>query len=565
MSSAKNQRQKPTFFSPCEALPLISYTVGITITSVIILQFSYQYIFSSTTILRSILNFVIKYGTKLPIIRSHYNKEIAEITNDVKTYLPFKLKKDEHEAEIVKNYVTELNEKPLSMDQVVKDMSLIDESYNKDLTDAKCGNLQCYYYDQELLDLQYETYRKFMKTNMLHLDHYMAVRKFDAEVCRMVLGLYKGSNETAALHTSGGTESIFLGMLAYRNRFHQENALNDQKPQILMTKTAHPAFNRAANYFGMEIIYVKTDTSNFERMDVKDLKNKAKTAKRAVVLVLSCPNYPHGVFDPVKEIADLNLNIPIHLDCCLGGFLVPFTSDAGEIGAHVPICNFTVPGVQTISCDSHKYGCAPKGSSLILFNSEKLRSFALFTIATWSGGIYMSQTLSGSKSGASVAITWATMRKIGYNGYVEKTKKILKLTRKIYKFLSENKQIKKLGLGVFPAELSTITLYSEKFSIFKLLEFMNNKGWTMHALQEPSAIHICFTSFHTQKDDGDWIFEGFTKDIIAGLIELEAKGESAEENKTLKSLYGMNGALKDTDVVEGVIKEIFNAYYDTKE
>jgi len=541
-----------------EAWPLLSKTIFGTVATLTIAHYTNQILFnSSEPVFRSVLNTIVKYGTKLPVISKIYNQEIDNVTKEVKTFYPFQLKDDQDSAEIVRNYLTKMNHQAVSKDQILEEMGAIDKSYNKDLDskDTKVGNLQVYYFDQGLLKLQEETYKKFMKTNMLHLDTYMSVRKFDAEVCRIVLSLYQGNEKTAALHTSGGTESIFLAMLAYRSRFYSRGKSSSKTPEILMTVTAHPAFNRAAHYFRMKIVYVKTDKD--QRMDLKDLKSKV--SRNSVCVVVSCPNYPHGVYDPVEEISKLNIGVPLHLDCCLGGFLTPFAHDAGF--TNVPKCDFSVKGVATISADTHKYGCSPKGSSLVLFESEELRSHAIFSSATWAGGIYMSQTLSGSKSGASVAITWATMRYIGYQGYVENARGILALTQKIYRFIKEDARCRDLGLKVFPAELSTIALHSDKFSIFKLLEIMNEKGWTMHACQNPAAIHIAFTNFHTRDSEG--FYQKFTTDVVESLVFLTAQGDSAPENETIKALYGMSGTLKDTDVVENVIKEVFNAYYST--
>ena len=46
-------------------------------------------------------------------------------------------------------------------------------------------------------------------------------------------------------------------------------------------------------------------------------------------------------------------NIPVHVDSCLGGFLVPFMKEAG-----FPLdpFDFSVPGVTSISADTHKVG-----------------------------------------------------------------------------------------------------------------------------------------------------------------------------------------------------------------
>ena len=46
-----------------------------------------------------------------------------------------------------------------------------------------------------------------------------------------------------------------------------------------------------------------------------------------------------------------------HTDACLGGFVLPF---ARKLGYPVPAWDFRVPGVTSMSLDSHKFGMAHK-------------------------------------------------------------------------------------------------------------------------------------------------------------------------------------------------------------
>ncbi len=67
----------------------------------------------------------------------------------------------------------------------------------------------------------------------------------------------------------------------------------------------------------------------------------------------SAPGFPHGVLDPVSEIAKLGrkYNIPVHVDACLGGFVIAFMDEAGY---PLPPFDFRVEGVTSISADTHK-------------------------------------------------------------------------------------------------------------------------------------------------------------------------------------------------------------------
>lgn len=74
--------------------------------------------------------------------------------------------------------------------------------------------------------------------------------------------------------------------------------------------------------------------------------------------------------DDIEKISELGIkyNVPVHVDSCLGGFLTAFMTD---IGHPIPPCDFQLPGVTSISADTHKYGFAPKGTSIILYREVK--------------------------------------------------------------------------------------------------------------------------------------------------------------------------------------------------
>ena len=97
-------------------------------------------------------------------------------------------------------------------------------------------------------------------------------------------------------------------------------------------------------------------------------------------------------------------SIPFHVDSCLGGFLLPFC-DLPDLEAY----DFSVKGVTSISADTHKFGYAPKGSSVILYSDKKYLHQQYFITTEWSGGVTAFSTLAGSRVGASIIGTWAAM------------------------------------------------------------------------------------------------------------------------------------------------------------
>ena len=108
------------------------------------------------------------------------------------------------------------------------------------------------------------------------------------------------------------------------------------------------------------------------------------------------------MIDPIEEIAALaqERGIGMHVDGCLGGMLWPW---AEELGYDIPLWDFRVPGVTSISADTHKYGYAFKGTSTVLFRDKAWRNSQYFFLADWTGGKYCSPGMDGSRSGGLLA------------------------------------------------------------------------------------------------------------------------------------------------------------------
>ncbi|KAG2462708.1 SGPL1 lyase, partial [Polypterus senegalus] len=276
--------------------------------------------------------------------------------------------------------------------------------------------------------------------------------------------------------TSGGTESILMACKAYRDIAVERGV---RFPEIVAPVSAHAAFNKAAHYFGMKMVHVPLD-KNTMQVDVKMMKRAI--SKNTAMLVCSVPQFPHGAIDPVQDIAKLAVKykIPLHVDACLGGFLIVFMEKANY---PLPPFDFRVKGVTSISADTHKYGYAPKGSSVILYSDKKIRHYQFFVAADWQGGIYASPTIAGSRPGGIIAACWATMMHMGENGYIEATKKIIKTARYI------DTELRKInGIFVFgKPEVSVVAVGSNVFDIFRLSNLLTSKGWNLNTLQFPSS------------------------------------------------------------------------------
>ena len=362
-----------------------------------------------------------------------------------------------------------------------------------------------------------EAYRMTAFANPLNPDAFPGIRKLEAEVVRMTLNLFNGDDNCCGTMTSGGTESLILACKAYRNYAKATRGVT--KPNIVMSRSGHVGFDKGGHVLGMEVRHVPMDTDTWH----PDL-NKYERAidSNTVMLVASAPQYPHGVMDPVEKIAAIarRKKLPLHVDACLGGFLIVFMKDCGF---NVDPFDFRVKGVTSISADTHKFGYAPKGSSVIMYSDKKYIHHQYYISSDWSGGIFVSPTMAGSRSGGIIAATWASLVNHGLDGYRSMTKNVVSTLNYIVQGIRAIDGLEVLGDPRF----CIVAFRSSKFHIYSLADEMKERGWLMSCLQFPTCVHMYVTPMHTQ----DGIKERFMKDLRECAANQSKKGNSKLEGR----------------------------------
>ena len=185
---------------------------------------------------------------------------------------------------------------------------------------------------------------------------------------------------------------------------------------MVLPATAHAAFHKAAHYFGVEAVLVPVGAGLHAPTSRRPRRPLDEARDRTVLVVASAPSYAHGVVDPVTELAALAAarGIRCHVDACIGGWVLPY---AARLGRAVPPWTFAVEGVTSISVDLHKYGYAPKGTSLLLHRTPELRRPQFFASAAWPGYTMLNSTMQSTKSGGPLAGAWAVVESLGDTGY----------------------------------------------------------------------------------------------------------------------------------------------------
>jgi glutamate/tyrosine decarboxylase-like PLP-dependent enzyme len=173
------------------------------------------------------------------------------------------------------------------------------------------------------------------------------------------------------------------------------------------------------------------------------------------------------------------------VDGCLGGFILPWIE---RLGYAVPPFDFRLPGVTSMSCDTHKFGYALKGTSVVLYRNKHLRRYQFFTAPDWQGGMYASPTFQGSRSGGLTAATWAAMVAMGEEGYLEAARAIMTAADKIRRGIDGIPEIELMGQGTF-----LVGITSEAVDIYHVNDYLASKGWRMNGCQNPPGFHFCVT------------------------------------------------------------------------
>jgi sphinganine-1-phosphate aldolase len=402
-----------------------------------------------------------------------------------------------------------------------------------------------YHGDQEHINFLNQVYVINSQSNPLHVDVWPSIAKFEAEIVAMTANMLgKGGQDICGTMSSGGTESILLAMKTYRDRAREEKGIT--KPEMIVPVTAHAAFDKASQYFNIKMIRVPIDNSF--RADV-DAVRKAINPN-IVVIVGSAPCFPHGAIDPIEELSEIarQYGIGFHTDACLGGFVLPW---AEKLGYPVPGFDFRLPGVTSISVDTHKYGYAAKGTSVILYRGHDLLHYQYYTATDWPGGLYFSPTFAGSRPGALSAACWAALTSIGASGYMEATKKILETAGKIKEGIRIIPELRVLGDPLF-----VVAFASDTLDVYKVLDYMSRKKWSLNGLHKPPCVHLCVTLRHTQPG----VAERFLADLQEAVDFVKAH---PEEKGTMAPVYGMAATLPLRGLVSDMLKKYLDLIYKT--
>lgn len=337
---------------------------------------------------------------------------------------------------------------------------------------------------------------------------YPGIAAMERDVIDYGLDLLHAPEDGRGVFTTGGTESILLGVKSARDRFRAAGKGKAGRPlNLVMPITGHPAFDKAAILMDVEVR--RAPLRPDRRVDAEALK--ALVDENTFVIVGSAPCFPHGVIDPIGEIARFALErrIWMHVDACVGGWVAPFFE---RVGRGTPVFDFRHEGVCSISADLHKFGFAPKPSSTVFFRDGADLERSTFRLGAWPSGMYTTATMSGSRPAGAVAGAWAVLNHLGTSGYEQVARDLSAMTDA---YVAGIRAIPDLELWAEP-DVTIVNFGSNVVDIYAVAERMRARGWVPGLTSEPRGMHTMLSMQHAPAR------EAWLADMAASMDEVRA-------------------------------------------
>ena len=264
----------------------------------------------------------------------------------------------------------------------------------------------------------------------------------------------------------------------------------------------------------------------------------------------SAPEYPHGTIDPIEAFGELALKhgIPLHVDACVGGFILPFMAMNGR---KLPLWDYRVPGVTSISADIHKYGFASKGASTITYRNLDFLKHQMFVYQDWPGGVFASPALLGTRPGGAYAAAWAAMQHMGKSGYRDLARRTCKAFDQMRKGIAQIP-----GLYVMGEPSGPLLGYGSNdpdVNIYAVGDQMDAKGWQINRLQNPDGLHAMITAQHLD------VMDDYLRDLKESVATVKAHPELAQAGSA--ATYGMMSHIPLRGMVKNRVLEMFAGMY----
>ena len=367
------------------------------------------------------------------------------------------------------------------------------ESLTEGDFDWRAGRLALYVFDagDDVRAVAKDAYAMFITENGLGPAAFPSLRRMEVDVVGFGLSLLGAPEGACGDMTSGGTESILMAVKTCRDYWRAQDEA--KRTEIVVPQSAHPAFNKAAEYLGLTV--KRVPVADDFTADVNAMA--AAVDEHTMMVVASAPCFPYGVIDDIEGLSRLavDADIWLHVDACVGGYFAPF---ARMNGVNLPPFDFALPGVRSMSADLHKYGYAAKGASTVFYRSAALREYQMFRFGDWPTGDMVTPTLAGTRPGGAIAAAWAVMNYLGCDGYRDKARIVVETREKYQRGLETIGGFQFFGQH----QLGLLAFGSDEFDMHAVSEGMRDRGWMSAGVREPKGMHLMLSPGHADVVDG---------------------------------------------------------------
>ncbi|MCU0348306.1 MAG: aspartate aminotransferase family protein [Saprospiraceae bacterium] len=411
---------------------------------------------------------------------------------------------------------------------------------------GKTWTLQ-YHVDDEHHELLLAAYGQYFDNNYINPFLFKSILKMEKEVVGMVADLLHGPETCLGTMTSGGTESILLAVYACRE-WARKHRPGIGQPEIVAPSTIHPAFDKAAHYFGLTLR--KAEVQPSKEADVEAMRRLIN--KNTVLLAASAPSFAHGVLDPIPAIGDLakRHGLLFHVDACVGGFMLPWVE---KLGKSLPAWDFRVPAVTSMSGDLHKFGFGAKGASVVLYRHTQLFENQVYVNTEYSGGIFATATMLGTKPGGTVAAAWAGLQHLGQSGYLENARRMMAGFDKIKAGLEAQPELEIIGKPCM--NMLAYTTRRNQPDIYAIADYLENKGWVVDRQQHPPSIHLTVFPYNLP------VIDDYLADVQAAIAWAKQNPSASGEGNA--AMYGLMARIPLRGMVRDNVRKVFLEQYGT--
>ncbi len=283
------------------------------------------------------------------------------------------------------------------------------------------------------------------------------------------MGRLLGADHPTGFVTSGGTESNLCALLAASSRARRRGS-------VVFPEYGHYSLPKACSMFGFEPIIVPARQGS--ACDVDPAAIDAAIRDDTIAIVATAGTWAYGSVDPITRIGEIaeTRGVHLHVDACFGGYILPFLERSGY-DREIPLWDFRVPGVSSISADLHKNGMAPPPASTLFFRDDALLEAAKAMCPP-------NGTIAGTRGTGPIAGAWAMVTLLGEDGYTAVSLQTMKLRDRLFSGVEAID-----GVQIYPgSRINVSLLFSDELDLSHVVAELRTKGWMFSTRNHPRNV-----------------------------------------------------------------------------